>query len=221
MPNKFSIGCGCCETGNSFQSQGAATVLWKAPPCTQNNRIGIDVTIENLADCTDDNGIFPGTKCGTCTRTFSNINGTYYVPILFDDLSPNVVEKIFGPWYTAGDSCVGVDGGTCVSPATYSYFKIRFEIECDATNGLQIVSGESVKVYACDIDGNEYSLPIATNVNVPSTWGSSVNPYPDCCKYSSYSGGNICCNGPNPGTTGCTTSTTTGSERYKFEWVTA
>lgn len=217
--NKYSPGCTCCGpfTSGKFESSSSAITLWDAPPCPQNNRIGIDVTIENMTDCNDYPGnIFLGEpNCGSCTRTFSNMNGTYYVPAPYEFvLYQNTVEVICGQWYTGNDSCVGPGGGGCVAPSTYSYFLIRAVFTCDATNGLQIAGGYDVSVWACDVDGNTYTTAMGTSLTTASSW-NGLTGYPNCCQYGTLSGSSVCCN-----QVACTgVSTVTG--QYKFEWVTA
>ena len=237
MPNRFAAGCQCCgEAGNTFGSQGEAEVTWIARPCsvgTYANRIGVDITIQNLSDCTDYEGFF-GFNCGTCTRTFSNMNGTYYVPVTIDEVGGSsigsesgvtysgqpIINQILGQWYTGSSSCSGSpSNGTCTEAGDYPYFKVEALLECDATDGLRFYESGHVYLYLCTEGGTKFTERSA----VASAPGTLVfaTMRPDCCNISKVTApsGNCCnvgvltiqCNADSQGT---------AENKFKYDWVT-
>ena len=212
MTMKWSPGCLCCDgvAGNKFTASGSSAVVWYKPPCSVGNRIGIDVTIENLSNQTDYNGAPFDFNCGTCVRTYSNINGTYYVPAPLDISVSSTSTVVFGQWYTGDNSCVGPQGGPCTPPATYSYFLLEADWYCDETNGLSLLGPFGCSLWFCDADGNKASDRSGYTQTAASTWSVQYSPTPDNCDLRP----STCCN------VGCATGSSDPDARLKFEYVT-
>jgi hypothetical protein len=239
MPNRFAAGCQCCgEAGNTFGSQGEAEVTWIARPCsvgTYANRIGVDITIQNLSDCTDYS--FFGFVCGTCTRTFSNLNGTYYAPVIIEDtpggralaggsssFGQPIINQVLGQWWTGSPSCSsspsdGGSGGYCEEPSAFAYFKVEALLDCDPTNGLQFWSTSHVYLYLCNEDGTSKAEPSSVTV-APGTL-EPAKMRPDCCFPSTTSTPiGKCCNTSFLARLCGVDTQGTSADKFKYDWVT-
>ena len=215
--NKHSPGCLCCGAAEpKFTMAGSAITQWYSPPCGGGDRIGMDVTIEGVVDCTDTHGVFFSPDCGDCVRTFSNLNGTYYLEAPEDLEVFSATTEHIEQWYFGEAECLfDLPYQTCTEASLYPYFKIKVIWTCGVSN-IELSPGSPVEVYLCQEDGTEPVGTTGSGVSGPSTWGG-ISPTPYCCREGTLVGAyQACCNNNCVHSAGYPTG-----QRYKFEWVTA